>query len=165
MGRGLWKIHLFGIYELLNRCPATSNLMDMRPPFHPAIEEVTVEGILYALSDPVRVAIYADLAGRSCMLNCSNFLTVSDQSIPKSTLSQHFRILRENGLIRSERHGVEMQNTTRCAEIGARFPGLLPAILNAHMVQSAHGQAAKNGRKKAAGSTARGGRRGSGSSR
>ena len=108
----------------------------MRPLFHPAIEDVTVEGILYALSDPVRVAIYADIAGQKCTVGCSNFLTVADQPIPKSTLSQHFRILRENGLIRSERRGVEMLNATRCQEIEARFPGLIRAILNAHAIQS-----------------------------
>ena len=108
----------------------------MRPLFHPAIEDVTVEGILYALSDPVRVAIYADIAGQKCTVSCSNFLTVADQPIPKSTLSQHFKILRENGLIRSERRGVEMLNATRCEEIEGRFPGLIRAILNAHAIQS-----------------------------
>ncbi len=40
--------------------------------------------------------------------------------------------LREAGLIRSERHGVEMRNTSRCGEVEERFPGLIPAILNAH---------------------------------
>ncbi|MGB9148572.1 MAG: helix-turn-helix domain-containing protein, partial [Acidobacteriaceae bacterium] len=109
----------------------------MRPVVHPAIEDVTVEGILYALSDPVRVSIYADIAAQGCPQICSSFLTVSDHPIPKSTLSQHFRVLRENGLIRSERHGVEMRNTTRCAEIEARFPGLMPAILRAHAIQHA----------------------------
>ena len=78
----------------------------MRPLFHPSIEDVTVEGILHALSDPVRVAIYADIVAQECAQNCSSFLMVSDKSIPKSTLSQHFRILRDAGLIRSERHGV-----------------------------------------------------------
>ncbi len=112
----------------------------MRPLVHPAIEAVTVEGILYALSDPVRVAIYADIVTQGCPQMCSTFLTVSDHPIPKSTLSQHFRILRENGLIRSERRGVEMRNTTRCAEIEGRFPGLIPAILRAHALQSAHAQ-------------------------
>ena len=109
----------------------------MRPLIHPAIEDITVEGILHALSDPVRVAIYAELAGSACANICSNFLQVSDRSIPKSTLSQHFRALREAGLVRSERQGVEMHNTSRCTEIEQRFPGLLPAILNAHRVQSA----------------------------
>jgi len=108
----------------------------MRPLIHPPIEDVTVEGILHALSDPVRVAIYAQLAGADCAAMCSDFLQVSDRSIPKSTLSQHFRALREAGLVRSERHGVEMHNTTRCKEIEQRFPGLIVAILNAHRVQA-----------------------------
>jgi len=109
----------------------------MRPLIHPAIEDISIEGILHALSDPVRVAIYAELAGSGNATMCSNFLQVSDRNIPKSTLSQHFRALREAGLIRSERHGVEMRNTSRCAELEQRFPGLLPAILNAHRVQAA----------------------------
>jgi DNA-binding transcriptional ArsR family regulator len=109
----------------------------MRPLFHPSIEDVTVEGILHALSDPVRVAIYADIVAQECPQICSNFLTVSDKSIPKSTLSQHFRILREAGLIRSERHGVEMHNVSRGTELEKRFPGLIHAIVTAHMIQSA----------------------------
>lgn len=109
----------------------------MRPLVHPAIEDITVEGVLHALSDPVRVGIYAQLAGSACPSICSSFLQMSDRDIPKSTLSQHFRALREAGLIRSERKGVEMYNTTRCAEIEQRFPGLVKAILNAHSVQAA----------------------------
>jgi DNA-binding transcriptional ArsR family regulator len=109
----------------------------MRPLFHPSIEEVTVEGILHALSDPVRVAMYADIVAQECPRSCSNFLTVSDKAIPKSTLSQHFKILREAGLIRSERHGVEMHNISRCTELEQRFPGLIRAIVTAHTLQSA----------------------------
>jgi DNA-binding transcriptional ArsR family regulator len=107
----------------------------MRPLVHPAIEDVTVEGILHALSDPVRVAIYADIVGSVGSLNCSNFLMVSEKTIPKSTLSQHFKALREAGLIRGERRGVEMHNTSRCAEIEKRFPGLIAAIVKAHNIQ------------------------------
>ena len=119
----------------------------MKPLFHPAIEDVTVEGILHALSDPVRVAIYADLVNSDCPQTCSNFLRVSEKAIPKSTLSQHFKALREAGLIRGERHGVEMQNTSRCGEIDKRFPGLIAAIVKAHAMQ----QAGKRPRGKAAG--------------
>ena len=108
----------------------------MRPLHHPSLEDITVEGVLHALSDPVRVAIYADIVAQECSHNCSMFLNVSDKAIPKSTLSQHFRILREAGLIRGERLGVEMYNTSRCAEIEERFPGLLRAIVNAHTIQS-----------------------------
>lgn len=108
----------------------------MRPLFHPSIEDVTVEGILHALSDPVRVAIFAQIATSGCPKNCSNFLNVVDKDIPKSTLSQHFKALREAGLIRGERQGVEMQNTSRCAEIDRRFPGLIASIVKAHKIQS-----------------------------
>ena len=108
----------------------------MRPLFHPSIDDVTVEAILYALSDPVRVAIFADIAGSNCSQNCTNFVNVNEKPIPKSTLSQHFKALREAGLIHGERHGVEMQNTSRCTEIDQRFPGLIAAIVNAHNIQS-----------------------------
>ena len=107
----------------------------MRPLFHPSVDDITVEGILHTLSDPVRVAIYADIVGSGCSQNCSTFLKVSEKAIPKSTLSQHFRALREAGLIRSERQGVEMQNASRCAEIDGRFPGLIKAIVKAHNIQ------------------------------
>lgn len=115
----------------------------MRPLFHPSLEDITVEGILHALSDPVRVAIYADIVAQECSHNCSTFLTVSDKAIPKSTLSQHFRVLRDAGLIRGERRGVEMHNISRCAEIEGRFPGLLLAIVNAHTIQSKDEERAK----------------------
>lgn len=111
-------------------------LREVRPLFHPSLEAITVEGILHALSDPVRVAIFTDIAAQDCSQNCSVFLTVSDKPIPKSTLSQHFRALREAGLIRGERRGVEMHNISRCAEVEERFPGLIRAIVNAHSIQS-----------------------------
>ena len=107
----------------------------MRPLFHPSIEDVSVEAILHALSDPIRVAIFTDIAGSNCSQTCSTFLNVSEKPIPKSTLSQHFKALREAGLIRGERRGVEMHNTSRCAEIDKRFPGLIAAIVNAHQIQ------------------------------
>jgi DNA-binding transcriptional ArsR family regulator len=108
----------------------------MRPLFHPSIEDVTVEAILHALSDPVRVAIFSQIVGSDCSHSCSNFLNISEKAIPKSTLSQHFKALREAGLIRGERRGVEMHNTSRCGEIDKRFPGLIAAIVKAHNVQS-----------------------------
>jgi DNA-binding transcriptional ArsR family regulator len=82
------------------------------------------------------VAIFTQIAGYECSRNCSNFLNISEKTIPKSTLSLHFKALREAGLIRGERRGVEMQNTSRCSEVDKRFPGLIAAIVNAHKVQS-----------------------------
>jgi DNA-binding transcriptional ArsR family regulator len=107
----------------------------MRPLLHPPIEAVTVEGILHALAEPVRVAIYAQIAGSGCAQICSDFMHMPEREVPKSTLSQHFKVLREAGLIRSVRQGVEMKNTTRCAELEQRFPGLVPSILKAHKTQ------------------------------
>jgi DNA-binding transcriptional ArsR family regulator len=121
----------------------------MRPLFHPSIEEVTVEGILHALSDPARVAIFSQIAGSGSPQNCSDFLTISEKAIPKSTLSQHFKGLRDAGLIRGERVGVEMRNTSRRAEIDKRFPGLIMAIMKAHKVQlEKKARAGKLGRRK-----------------
>jgi len=128
----------------------------MRPLVHPAIDDVTVESILHALSDPVRVAIFAQIAGSDCSQACSNFLKMSEKTIPKSTLSQHFKALREAGLIRSVRDGVQMQNSTRCAEIEGRFPGLIPAIVNAHKIQHTRkARPAGPGKRRAAARTGR----------
>ena len=115
----------------------------MRPLIHPSVDDVTVEGILHALSDPVRARIFAELTCGKGTQNCSAFLELNDRTVPKSTLSQHFKALREAGLIASERRGVEMHNTSRFPEIDARFPGLLRAILAAHAAQSARGRAGK----------------------
>jgi DNA-binding transcriptional ArsR family regulator len=109
----------------------------MKPLIHPSIEDIRVEAILYALSDPVRAAIFRQIAGKGSARTCAQFSQISERAVPKSTLSQHFKVLREAGLIRSERQGVEMRNTSRCQEIEARFPGLIPAIINAHQLQSA----------------------------
>lgn len=107
----------------------------MRPLSHPSVEDITVEGILHALSDPLRVRIFADILQAECPQSCSALLKLTDQNIPKSTLSQHFRILREAGLIRSQRNGVELHNTSRLDEIGGRFDGLIAAIVEAHAAQ------------------------------
>ncbi len=107
----------------------------MRPLSHPAARDVTVEGILHALSDPVRAQIFAEIAISECPKPCSNFLIVDNRKLPKSTLSQHFKVLREAGLIRSERKGVEMHNTTRRAELQDKLGGLVVAILEAYLKQ------------------------------
>ncbi len=108
----------------------------MKPLIHPAIEEVPVAAILYALADPVRVALFAEIVAQECARNCTNLVRVLEKPIPKSTLSQHLRLLREAGLIRGERHGVEMRNTSRCAEVEAHYPGLIRSIVDAHEVQN-----------------------------
>src|SRR3954464_2049095 len=104
----------------------------MRPLYHPSVDEISVEGILYALSDPVRLQIFMQLARAECGKSCTTFANVGSTPLPKSTLSQHFKVLREAGLIRSERKGVELQNRTRCAELKERFGPMVVAIVRAY---------------------------------
>ncbi|MGR6329655.1 ArsR/SmtB family transcription factor [Sphingomonas sp. XXL09] len=106
----------------------------MRPLIHPAIEDIRPDAILHALSDPARAAIFATIMKAGCVDACSAVACVGDRVIPKSSLSNHIKILRDAGLIRSERHGVEVRNTPRWDEVEARFPGLLPGIINAYAV-------------------------------
>ena len=108
----------------------------MRPLVHPSPDALRPEAILHALSDPERAAIFAGIAGTECVQRCSVLAEAGDRVIPKSSLSQHFKVLREAGLIRSERQGVEMRNYSRCEEINERFPGLLPSILAAYGLAS-----------------------------
>jgi DNA-binding transcriptional ArsR family regulator len=95
---------------------------------HPAKEEISLAGVLGALSDPMRLKILRKLLERrdGC-LSCSEAAPCPDMA--KSTLSHHFRILRDAGLIRTTKQGVENRNSVRLAEVNERFPGLLKAIL------------------------------------
>ena len=104
-----------------------------RPFVHPALEDITLESVLYALADPTRLAIVCKLTSRGCPTNCQ---TAAPDNLPKSTQSHHYQVLREAGLIRSERRGTEVVNTLRCAEIETKFPGLVSAIMRA--VSAAH---------------------------
>ena len=108
----------------------------MRQLQHPDMAGITLEGILHALSDPVRADIFVRIAASGDSHTCASFQECPVRGLlPKSTLSQHFRVLREAGLIRSERRGVELRNTSRCAEIEGRFPGLVRALLAAWQAQ------------------------------
>jgi len=52
--------------------------------------------------------------------------------LPKSTLSKHFDVLREAGLISSEHKGVELRNQMRSNDLVPKFGRLLDAILAAY---------------------------------
>lgn len=94
---------------------------------HPSTDDITLSGILAALSDPVRLQIFKRLVDEKACMSCSEATPCPE--IAKSTLSNHFRILREAGLIRTTKRGVENRNIVRCEDVDARFPGLLAAIL------------------------------------
>ncbi len=94
---------------------------------HPAKEDINLAGILNALGDPLRLKIFKSLMNKDGCMSCSEASPCP--SIAKSTLSHHFRILREAGLIRTSKRGVENRNVVRFAEINEKFPGLLKNVL------------------------------------
>ena len=99
---------------------------------HPHIDDVTVTGILHALSDPVRLSIVGKLLKTPAGMNCTETTLKLNLAMPKSTCSQHYRILREAGLIVSERRGVDLSSRVRATELETRFPGLLASILKSY---------------------------------
>jgi DNA-binding transcriptional ArsR family regulator len=99
-----------------------------RPFSHPAQQDITLDGVLYALSDPIRRAIMLKLLGCEGM-SCSK---AACTQISPSTISFHYKILRESGLVYSEKKGVEVINSVRGDDVESRFPGLLEAVLKHH---------------------------------
>lgn len=97
----------------------------MRPYKHPIPEEFVLERVLHALSDSIRLEIVRQLAGVP-EASCGEL----DGGRPKSTVSHHFRVLREAGLVLTKTTGTTHMNELRRAELESRFPGLLSAILS-----------------------------------
>ena len=79
-----------------------------------------------ALGDPWRLEIVLQLYRQgecTCNeLNCGR---------PKSTMSHHFRVLREAGLVHTRIEGVTHVNRLCREELERDFPGLLETILRA----------------------------------
>ena len=93
---------------------------------HPAAEELELATVLHALSDPIRLRIVRDLAGNGAC-NCGAFAV----PVAKSTLSHHLKVLREAGVTLTEPAGTQRVVSLRAADLNARFPGLLDAVLAA----------------------------------
>lgn len=98
----------------------------MRPISHPNSQDITLAGVLYALGDPVRLEIVQRLAANS-ELSCSDL----DLPVAKSTLSHHFKILREAGVLYCRKQGTQHMNSLRREDLEQAFPGLLDSILEA----------------------------------
>jgi DNA-binding transcriptional ArsR family regulator len=82
--------------------------------------------VLAALADPWRRrVVLALLAGPDgCERTCSSF----ELPLSKSTLTHHFRILREAGLISDADYGNRRGVSLRREELERRFPGLLDLL-------------------------------------
>lgn len=100
---------------------------------HPEAAEIRLEGVLHALSDPVRLSITRDLAVSAADLACSHF----DLPVTKSTTTHHFRVLRESGVVRQTYRGTAKLNALRREELEALFPGLLDSVLTAAAAEEA----------------------------
>ena len=103
-----------------------------RPIQHPASQDIAITAVLYALSDPVRASIVRELTKAPQGMNCTEMNQRLGLNLAKSTCSQHYRILREAGVIFCERKGVELFSKVRTQELSAKFPGLLRSILTAY---------------------------------
>lgn len=93
---------------------------------HPRIDDVELDDVLQALADPTRRRIVRLLLSDGDR-PCGSF----SSGLAASTLSHHFRILRNGGLIRQFDVGRQRMNTLRLAELDTRFPGLAETILAA----------------------------------
>ena len=98
----------------------------MRELHHPPRECLTLSQVLHALSDPIRLCIVRQLA-ESGEMACGTFC----ETAAKSTMSHHFKVLRQAGVIQQRNVGTSCFNSLRRTDIESRFPGLLQAILAA----------------------------------
>lgn len=96
----------------------------MRAARQPSQEQISLSEILHALSDPARLDIVRGIVedGEQACNQCP-------VEMPKSSLSHHFKVLREAGVISTRIEGTRHYNSVRTADLNARFPGLLNAIL------------------------------------
>ncbi|MFE7331202.1 ArsR/SmtB family transcription factor [Streptomyces sp. NPDC057565] len=94
---------------------------------HPAREEIRIEAVLHALSDPMRLQVVRELAAAEDELTCSRI----ELPVSKSTTTHHFRVLRESGIVSQTYRGTAKMNGLRRDDLDTLFPGLLDAILAA----------------------------------
>ena len=100
----------------------------MREPFHPPAEDIDLASVMHALSDPVRLEIVARLADTDGE-NCGGIGSGID--VHKSTMSHHYRVLREAGVTLTTVEGRSRVVRLRHDDLEARFPGLLASVLAA----------------------------------
>ena len=97
---------------------------------HPERDEIELPGVLHALSDPPRLEIVRRLADSDDPCACGSI----QLGLSKSTMTHHFRVLRESGVIRQKREGTSKLTELRREDLDARFPGLLDAVLTSEAV-------------------------------
>ncbi|MFC9080258.1 ArsR/SmtB family transcription factor [Streptomyces sp. NPDC057062] len=94
---------------------------------HPELSDVSLQQVLEALVDPVRRGLVLQLSRAGEDKSCGTF----DAPVSPSTLTHHFNVLREAGVIRQYYQGTAKMNTLRADEMERRFPGLLSSVMTA----------------------------------
>ncbi|MEU7864245.1 helix-turn-helix domain-containing protein [Nonomuraea sp. NPDC049141] len=94
---------------------------------HPDRDQIRIEDVLSALGNPLRLAVVRvlDAGGEH---NCSSVLGVLGVT-SKSTMTHHWRVLRDSGVIWQHPSGRENLLTLRREDLDTRYPGLLKAIM------------------------------------
>ena len=92
----------------------------------PAVHNLRLDVIFGALADPLRLTIVYKLMKESDAYDhpCGWF----GFDRPKSSLTHHFKALREAGVIRQRQYGLERRSRLRTEDLEARFPGLLGLV-------------------------------------
>ena len=92
----------------------------------PATGDIDMLEVLKALADPVRLLIVQNLADTE-YVNCS--IVSEELEVHKSTLSHHYKVLRESGVTSTLKNGRGRDIRLRREDLDARFPGLLSGVL------------------------------------
>ena len=92
---------------------------------HPTREDLRLVDVLHALGHPIRLQIVRELATAQEEVFCGDV----GVDVPKSTLTSHWRILREAGVLRQRPDGRKLYLTLRRDDLEERFPGLLAVVL------------------------------------
>ena len=90
----------------------------------PNRDQIQLADVLSALGHPIRLAIVAGLSDGG-QRRCGAIV----HGVTKSTLTHHWRVLRDAGVIFQEPSGRENLLSLRFDDLNARFPGLLPSII------------------------------------
>ncbi|WP_406503695.1 ArsR/SmtB family transcription factor [Streptomyces sp. NBC_00212] len=97
-----------------------------QPLVEPSVDDLRLETVLGALSDPLRLTIVRKLLLESDQFDhpCGWF----GIDRPKSSLTHHFKALREAGVTRQRQYGLERRSQVRVDDLNGRFPGLLDLV-------------------------------------
>jgi DNA-binding transcriptional ArsR family regulator len=87
----------------------------------------TLQDVLEALSDPVRLEMVRRLAAAGAPVACADLY----ESVSKSTASHHFKVLREAGLTERTNIGGQTHQRLRLDDLEASFPGVVTSIVAA----------------------------------